>query len=222
MRDCIFEFAKICAETLPISGPIYEFGAFIVPGQEYDLHALFKGKEYIGCDMREGKGVDRVLNLHKIDLPDNAAGAVLIFETLEHVEYPHKAIEEAYRILKPGGIIVITSVLDFEIHDYPNDYWRFTPEAFESLLKNFKMSFVGNAGISAFPHTIVGFAAKDAVIFTGEFESKYRLWKEKWDYPGSIFKKFVKAVTPPIIKKLYYKIKNGNQNKNNEPKWRKG
>jgi len=71
MRGSIKEFVWIVAETLPVLEPIYEFGSLQVPGQEgfADLRPIFEGKRYIGCDMREGPGVDLVLNLHAIDLP---------------------------------------------------------------------------------------------------------------------------------------------------------
>jgi hypothetical protein len=63
MRESIKQFVKIAADTLPILEPIYEFGALQVPGQEgfADLRPIFAGKEYVGCDMREGPGVDRIL-----------------------------------------------------------------------------------------------------------------------------------------------------------------
>jgi ubiquinone/menaquinone biosynthesis C-methylase UbiE len=83
--------------------------------------------------MRDGPGVDKLLNLHDIDLPSESVGTILCFDTLEHVEYPHRALEQIYRILKPDGIAVVSSVMDFPIHDYPYDYWRFTPEAFKSI-----------------------------------------------------------------------------------------
>ncbi len=117
--------------------PIYEFGSFQVPEQMgfADLRPLFHDKEYLGCDMREGPGVDKVLNIHALDLPPESVGMVLCFDTLEHVEYPRTALEEIHRVIKPGGIVVISSVMNFPIHDYPYDYWRFTPEAFKSILK---------------------------------------------------------------------------------------
>ena len=98
----------------------------------------------------EGSGVDIVLNLHHINLSLESVGTVLILDTLEHVEFPRKAIEEIYRILKPCGILIISSVMNFPIHDYPYDYWRYTPEAFKSLLKPFTFSFVDLAGESNF------------------------------------------------------------------------
>ena len=66
-------------------------------------------------------------------------------------------------MLKPDGIALITSVMNFPIHDYPNDYWRFTPEGFESLLKNFSYRFVDAIGDEWFPHTVVGLGFKHSV-----------------------------------------------------------
>ena len=59
MRELIRDFVALACNTLPLNGPIYEFGAFLVPGQEQlaDLRPLFPGKPYVGADMREGPGV---------------------------------------------------------------------------------------------------------------------------------------------------------------------
>lgn len=162
MRGSIKRFVELVAETLPISEPIYEFGALQVRGQEglADLRPLFPDKKYVGSDMREGPGVDVILDLHNIDLPSESVGTALILDTLEHVESPRKAIEEAYRILKSDGIVVISSVMYFPIHDHPYDYWRFTPEAFRSLLKPFASSFVDFGGAACLPHTVVGIGFK--------------------------------------------------------------
>lgn len=163
MRESIRQFVRICAETLPISEPVYEFGSLQVPGQEgfANLRPLFSGKKYVGADMRQGPGVDLILNLHDIKIPSESVGTVIIMDTLEHVEFPRKAIEEVHRILKPNGTLIISSVMKFPIHDYPYDYWRFTPEAFKSLLRPFNSRFVDFAGESVFPHTIVGIGIKE-------------------------------------------------------------
>ncbi|MFQ5929050.1 MAG: methyltransferase domain-containing protein, partial [Acidobacteriota bacterium] len=102
MRESIKHFVKICAESLPISDPVYEFGSLQVPGQEdfADLRPLFPSKKYVGADMRDGPGVDTILDLHDINLPSESVGTVLMLDTLEHVEFPRKAVEEIYRILK--------------------------------------------------------------------------------------------------------------------------
>lgn len=212
MRESIKQFVKICAETLPIPEPIYEFGALQVPGQEdlADLRPLFLGKKYVGADMRKGSGVDVILNLHNIDLPSESVGTVLILDTLEHVEFPRKAIEEAYRILKPNGILVISSVMKFPIHDYPYDYWRFTPEAFRSLLKPFTVSLVDFAGESNFPHAVIGIGFKGSISENTmyEFTRRFKHWKAYWSNPiSSGCKGLVKLFVPPILLDTYRKIR---------------
>jgi SAM-dependent methyltransferase len=165
MREQIRRFVQVVAEELPLQDPIYEFGALQVPGQEgfADLRPLFPGRPYYGCDMRQGPGVDLVLDLHAIELPASSAGTVLAVETLEHVEFVREAIAECYRILRQNGILVITSCMHFQIHDHPADYWRFTPEGFRSLLRPFPLSYVDWDGRPEFPHTVVGIGIKGAV-----------------------------------------------------------
>ena len=165
MRPLIRQFVEVVASTLPIAEPVYEFGSYRVKGQEElaDLRPLFPGKAYVGCDMRPGLGVDCILDLHDIDLPDEAAGTVLCLETIEHVEFCHQAVREMHRILKPGGICVLSSAMAFPIHEYPQDYWRFTPAGFGSLLRPFETRYIGYIGNEHFPHTILGLGAKGNV-----------------------------------------------------------
>jgi len=181
MREHIKEFVKLCIDNFNTPEPIYEFGSLQVEGQEIwaDLRPFFKEKKFIGCDMRKGPGVDILLDLQDIDLPSNSVGTVLLLETLEHVEYPRRAVDEIFRILKPGGLLITSSCLNFPIHDHPYDYWRYTPEAFKSLLKRFKTQFVGYVGEDDFPHTILGLGFKGKKISVEQFKSKFQKWKEE-------------------------------------------
>jgi SAM-dependent methyltransferase len=212
MRESIKEFVRICARNLPISEPLYEFGALQVSGQEgfADLRPFFPGKKYVGADLRNGPGVDVILDLHHIDLPSGSVGTVLILDTLEHVEFPRKAIENVHRILNENGILVISSVMNFPIHDYPYDYWRFTPEGFRSLLRPFPFSFVDSLGNPDFPHTIVGLALKhpNNHNFIQEFTKQCESWKRSWDETTQRqprWRAILKPLIPPIVMTLYYK-----------------
>jgi len=175
------EFLDVTIQYLDLPGPIYEFGSYLVTGQEdlANLRPLFPGKQYIGCDMRKGPGVDKVLNLHDIDLPINTAGTVLCFDTLEHVEYPWKAIEEIYRILRPGGVAIMSSLMNFPVHNYPHDYWRFTPEGFKSLLKIFDKSIVSCTGEDNFPITVLGIGIKATDTNVKILEKKLKQWRKQ-------------------------------------------
>ena len=143
-------------------GPIYEFGSLQVDPQYLasNLRPLFPKHAFVGCDMRPGLGVDLILDVEKIALPDKSVGMVIMLDTLEHVQRPVQAMDECYRILKPGGHIFISSVMRFPIHDYPLDYWRFTPAAFSFLLRKFKVSGTSFDGQPAFPTGVYGWGTK--------------------------------------------------------------
>lgn len=209
MREPVNEFVKICSKHLQSPDPIYEFGSYQVPGQEHisNLRCYYPNKKYYGADMREGPGVDVILNLHQIDLPDASAGTLLMLDTIEHVEYPRKAMDEIHRILKPGGILLMSSVMCFPIHDYPHDYWRFTPEAFRSLLKPFERSLVAAAGDTLFPHTVIGIGFKAPVENDGleTLQNNLDEWQIFWTAAlrPKGFKRFLK-----YLGRLDDKIKN--------------
>lgn len=182
MRKSIRGFVELASQSLELAAPICEFGAWQAEGQEdiADLRDLFPDKQYIGADMREGRGVDRILDLHAIDLADASVGTVISCDTFEHVEYPRRAIEEIHRILKPDGVVVLTSVMNFPIHAYPNDYWRFTPEGFRSLLNIFDHVFVGEFGLeAAHPETVVGLGFKGAEPNLDAFLALYEKWRKR-------------------------------------------
>lgn len=213
MRELIREFVRICSETLPIPEPVYEFGSFRVPGQENlaDLRPLFPGKKYIGVDMRKGLGVDIVLDLHRISLPAKSVGTAISMDTFEHVEYPRKAMEQIYRVMQPNGIVIIASVMLCKIHDYPGDYWRFTPECFRSLLKLFPNSFVSYAGVEHFPHTVIGIGLNGDKPPLENFEKACKNWQVRWSHeegklPVSLLEKWRRKIKKSCRKRWNYVV----------------
>ena len=162
MRDHNKTFCRLVTETFDCPGPIFEFGSYQVEGQvDYaDLRELFAGKDYVGCDMRPGPGVDRVEDVSAIGMPDASAGTVLCIETFEHVFEVRRAFDEVFRILKPGGLFVITSPLNFRIHGYPDDYWRMTPNCLRRMLSSYAARLTGYQGYHKFPHSVMGLGMK--------------------------------------------------------------
>lgn len=144
------------------SGPVCEFGSLRVPEQDTlaNLRPLFPNFQYVGCDMRNGTGVDTIEDIHATKFDSNIFSTIVCADTLEHVESPHQALIEIYRILKPGGLLIITSVFCFPIHNHPNDYWRFTPSAFRLLLAPFAKSAIFFDGNPLLPIGIYGWAIK--------------------------------------------------------------
>jgi SAM-dependent methyltransferase len=181
MRNHLRRFIELTNKTIKLHAPVFEFGALQVhdDSELEDLRPLFPGVEYVGCDMRAGKGVDRILNLHHLELPDESVGTAICMDTLEHVEYPRQAMDELHRVLQPNGILIMSSVMNFPIHGYPNDYWRFTPEGFRSLLKGFNSCFVGFDGPQDFPSTIVAVAFKGDAPDLTAFNEGFLNWQAR-------------------------------------------
>ena len=65
---------------------------------------------------------------------DKSLDGVICSEVLEHVPNYQAALDEIARVLRPGGKLLITSPFVFPLHG-PPDFWRFTPEAFQLLLR---------------------------------------------------------------------------------------
>lgn len=162
MRDHNHAFCHAVAEGLDCPGPVYEFGAFQVEGQEAiaDLRGLFPGRPYVGCDMRPGPGVDRIEDVSRLSLADGTAGTILCIETFEHVFEVRRAFDEVFRVLRPGGVFILTSPFNFRLHGYPDDYWRITPSCLRRMLEPYAGRAVGWQGHESFPHTVMSLAVK--------------------------------------------------------------
>jgi SAM-dependent methyltransferase len=61
---------------------------------------------------------------------------VLSTQVLEHVLSPTTYLAEAYRILKPGGHLLLSTHGLFEDHACPYDYWRWTVYGLRKLIED--------------------------------------------------------------------------------------
>lgn len=152
---------RAAAESFPCPEPILELGSYIVHGQESvaDLRKLFPGKRYLGIDKRPGKGVNAIEDVETLAHANQAAGTVLAFNCFEHVPRFWLAFEEVKRVLRPDGLLIASCPFYFHIHSFPNDYWRFTPEAFKVLLEDFPSKIIGWHGPAKRPLGVWAVAA---------------------------------------------------------------
>lgn len=162
MRQFVRDFMTEAIEQLPMADPIVEIGSRPASGQEdiADLRPMLAGHDFIGTDIQEGPGVDRIEDIHKLTFQDDSVGTVLALDTVEHVADPIRGLQEVHRVLAPGGVVVITSHMFMPIHAHPWDYWRFTPEAFSLLLAPFETKLVLANGWDLMPDTVMGIGVK--------------------------------------------------------------
>ena len=70
-------------------------------------------------------------------LPAEAADydCILSTQVLEHVEDPAAYLQECYRVLSPGGHLLLTTHGIFEDHAVPRDYWRWTAVGLQRMIE---------------------------------------------------------------------------------------
>lgn len=162
MRSVVRGFVEDCAALLPIAEPVLEIGARPAEGQEQEayLRDLFPGTRYVGCDIQAGPNVDQIEDIHALSFADGSVGTVVCVEVLEHVFDPIRAVQEMHRVLRPGGVAILTSVMFMPIHAHPWDFWRFTPDGFAKLLEPFETSLAFGYGFELLPEGVQGIGVK--------------------------------------------------------------
>jgi SAM-dependent methyltransferase len=167
--------ARAVAESFDLPGPVLEIGSYRVEGQDEiaDLRTLFPHKEYIGIDTRPGPGVDHLADVERLPYDDQSVGTVLALSTFEHVPHFWRGFAEVARVLRPGGAFLVAVPFHFHIHDYPSDYWRFTPEALRLLLRDYPRKIVGWHGPETRPSNVwaLAFRAGRPPITAAEYAS---------------------------------------------------
>jgi SAM-dependent methyltransferase len=86
-----------------------------------------KIKDYLGADLADNPQATLVLDPNGgIPLPDASVDVVLSTQVLEHVLNPAQYLTEAYRVLRPGGHLVMSTHGVWMYHPQPTDLWRWT------------------------------------------------------------------------------------------------
>jgi SAM-dependent methyltransferase len=96
--------------------------------------ARYEATDFENMFDEKGKGKqDFICNLEAIPQPAGRYDAILNTQVLEHIEHPQKAIDECFRILKPGGSLYLTTNQMFPVHAAPYNFFFFTRYGLESL-----------------------------------------------------------------------------------------
>lgn len=76
------------------------------------------------------------------EIPKESFDVIICTQVLEHVAAPEKALSELYRLLAPGGLLLLSVPFHSFIHGSPDDYWRFTPSALKKMVSRWDFETV--------------------------------------------------------------------------------
>jgi SAM-dependent methyltransferase len=132
IEDAVAAFARV----LPAGARVLDAGA----GEgQYKRH--FARQRYCGVDLTVGdgawdySGLDAVADLGALPFGDGTFAAAVHIVTIEHLREPGRALQEMARTLAPGGRLLIAAPHEWEVHQAPHDYFRYTRYGLAYLLE---------------------------------------------------------------------------------------
>lgn len=129
MRPSTYELVTRVFKEYSPKEPVVDIG-----GMDY---IDWEGVHRITMDMDERANVVADITDMPHVKPD-AVGTYICLDVLEHCKDPWKAIKELYRTLQPGGLLILAVPFQWEYHQYPEDYWRFSVPALRLLCVDFE------------------------------------------------------------------------------------
>lgn len=118
------------------NGIVVDLGCGEAPYKEFICQYCNK---YIGVDWSKSlhnSKADVISDLNKeINLQSEFADVVISFSVMEHLYNPQVFLNEAYRIIKHNGKLIIQIPWQWWIHEEPYDYYRYSPYILKKMLE---------------------------------------------------------------------------------------
>jgi SAM-dependent methyltransferase len=108
---------------------------------EAQYKPLFGRCRYVAVDLGIGDAawsygsLDTLADLARLPFAADTFDAAVNIVTLEHVRDPALVISEIARVLRPGGRLLLVTPLEWEEHQQPHDYFRYTRYGVRHLLE---------------------------------------------------------------------------------------
>jgi SAM-dependent methyltransferase len=132
IQDRVAEFAR----SLAAGSRLLDAGA-----GEGQYAGLFGRQRYCGVDLAVGDSgwnysrLDALADLAALPFAADCFDAAIHIVTLEHVPEPAAVLREVARTLAPGGQLLLVAPHEWEVHQAPHDYFRYTRHGLEYLLR---------------------------------------------------------------------------------------
>lgn len=117
-------------------GDVLDYGCGRKP-----YRSLFSVKSYVGADIEnpghshEQEDIDILFDGKVLPVASESFDCVFSSEVFEHVFEPDSTLREVHRVLKPGGLFLLSIPFVWNEHEVPYDYARYTAFGFPYLLE---------------------------------------------------------------------------------------
>lgn len=100
-------------------------------------YMLAEGVNYTSLDVEGGAGKPDITIRpgEKWPVEDNAFDAILCNQVIEHVRDLDFVLSEIFRVLKPGGTLILSIPFLYPLHGAPHDYRRLSSYGMEQILE---------------------------------------------------------------------------------------
>jgi len=108
-------------------------------GKKPFLYVFNNVERYIGIDWLKSphlnSEVDILSDARKLPFKDESFDTILCTEVIEHIYEFKTAISEMNRILKNGGVLILSTPYFYWVHESPYDFFRFTKNGIVKLME---------------------------------------------------------------------------------------
>lgn len=118
---------------LPLGGKLLDFGCADVPYR----HFFGADVQYVAADLPGNPLADVTLNPDgTLPTEDDGFDGLMSTQVLEHVTDPALYLAECFRVLRPGGRMLLSTHGVFVYHPDPQDLWRWTCEGLTKVVSD--------------------------------------------------------------------------------------
>lgn len=121
---------------LPAGLRLLDAGAGELQNRKHCMHLEYVSQDFCQYEGQEGGApaeglqikswdnsrIDLVSDITAIPAPDSSFDVILCSEVLEHLPEPTHALDEFARLLKPGGVVILTAPFSSNVHMAPYHY----------------------------------------------------------------------------------------------------
>lgn len=117
-----------------MTGQVLEIGAGLHKRRGHFTPPFDTTTGWLFVDLSDERKPHIQADMTTLPFENNLFDTVLCLEVLEYVEEPLRALNELHRVLKPGGVLLL-SIPFLHRWDGEHDYWRLTPPGLLFALK---------------------------------------------------------------------------------------